>query len=272
MNEQEFKLDLPTVADMFRPPQDVRFVTVKDSLKTASTVMRMHNFSQLLVVKQTPTKSKDKCGVHYDQVVGCFSWESFAQAAIQLGSGFSLETQIEPFVDKKGSEKFVCVKYTEPVIDVALKLQNHEYVIAVDERDFVKAFVTPYDISKLYLELVKPYSELQKIELILKKIVEKISPEKKKACLLECRQDDSEEIVRRFDSNCFTFGDYKVLLEHEWNPDISLDKAYFFKCFREIIGLRNDAMHFNRALKDSEIALISGFGKILRDYIDFFVK
>lgn len=272
MNEQEFKLDLPTVADMFRPPQDVCFVTVKDSLRKASTVMRMHDFSQLLVVKQTPTKSNVKCDVHYDQVVGCFSWESFAQAAIQLGSNFSLDSSIESFVEKKGSEKFVCVKYTEPVIDVALKLQNHEYVIAVDEGDFVKAFVTPYDISKLYFELVKPYSELQKIEFLLKKIVEKIPLEMKKAYLQGCQNDDAEEIMKRCDSNCFTLGDYKVLLEQEWNPDITIDKTYFFKCFRDVIGLRNDAMHFNRALNETETALISGFGKILRDYIDFFVK
>jgi len=266
-NEQEFKIDLPSVANMFTPPQDVCFVTKADSLKKAWTIMKVHGFSQLLVVKQKPTGD-----TMYNQVVGCFSWESFAFAAVRLGKDFSLEHPIEPFVEKIGSGKFVRVEYTEPVIDVAKKLQDHEYVIATDADGRVKAFITPYDVSKMYFDLVKPYSELQKIELCLKSMVQKIPSDKIDAYVRKNCKENGGEVK---DSSRLVYGDYKSLFESEWLQDWPFDKKVFLEQLNEVQKIRNKVMHFEfktKTLEEDEIMLVSRFGNMLQDYILPFPK
>ena len=198
MIDRDLDIHLPTVKDIFTPPQEVCFVTKSASLKKAWTIMRSYGFSQLLVVNQKPSTDDLK----YSQVIGCFSWESFAVVSIRDGQNYSVDDSIEPFIERKESGKFVCVRYDEPVIDVAMKLQDHEYVIAKDDNDVVRAFVTPYDVSKLYLDLVKPYSELQKVEIFLRKMINRIPQEK----IVECHH------LKPLSDDCDTYNSVNELI------------------------------------------------------------
>ena len=263
MIEHDLDIHLPTVEDMFTPPQQVCFVTKNASLKKAWTIMRCYGFSQLLVVNQKPSTDELK----YSQVIGCFSWESFAVVAMRDGGGYFVENSIEPFVERKESGKFVCVRYDEPVIDVAKKLQDHEYVIAKDDKDVVRAFVTPYDISRLYLDLVKPYSDLQKVEIYLRKITSRIPQEK----IVECLQNHYKENFKsEFDPGRLEYSDYIILLKKNWIQGLPFDKDFFLESLDQIRQLRNDVMHFNKALSADEVSFISNFGRLLQESVDFF--
>lgn len=260
MIDRDLDIHLPTVKDIFTPPQEVCFVTKSASLKKAWTIMRSYGFSQLLVVNQKPSTDDLK----YSQVIGCFSWESFAVVSIRDGQNYSVDDSIEPFIERKESGKFVCVKYDEPVIDVAMKLQDHEYVIAKDDNDVVRAFVTPYDVSKLYLDLVKPYSELQKVEIFLRKMINRIPQEK----IVECLQNHYKtDFKNGINSDRLEYSDYIILLKKNWIQDLPLDKDCFLESLDRIRQLRNDVMHFNKTLSEEEVSFLSNFGGMLQECV-----
>ena len=244
-----------TISDIFDPPQETECVLGEDSLKTAMTSMTTYMYSQLLVVRK-----KVNGKIKKSQLLGCISWNSIGTTL--LNQDVDLDTHVKNFLEPVDDpSKFLLVRTDENISDVAKKLMEQEYVIAYDENEDIQGFITAYNIAKLYLDMVMPYTEIQKIEVALREILSsRLSFEDIKEASKTSEHD------REFDSvEKMMFSEYITVFRKRWDAlNLRFDKNVFVNSLETIREIRNRIMHFNMGkMTPNEQKVLTGFGNMV---------
>lgn len=241
------------ISDIFDPPQENESILGDKPLLAAISRMTSRKFSQLLVVKQ-----KINGQIKKSQVLGCVSWNSIGKAINE--QGVDLNSPVKNYLELvNSSSKFLFVKSDETITDVAKKLMEQEYVVAYDSNDTILGFITAYDIAKLYLDMVMPYTDIQKIEMALRKILSKrLSIDEIKAASKTEGHDREFDDVKKME-----FSEYITVVRKKWDAlGIRDDKDEFLSSLEEIRRIRNKIMHFNaEKISSGEQKLLNGFGE-----------
>ena len=243
-----------TVSDIFNPPQKSECVLAKDTLRKAMSTMTTHGYSQLIVVKKLVNDSIMK-----SYVSGCVSWDSIGRTLLE--KDVNLDALVENFIEPiDDSSKFLLVKTDEKITDVAKKLMDREYVVAYDGNEIIQGFITAYDIAKLYLDMVMPYTDVQKIEVSLREILKRLPIEEVREA---SKTDGHNRPFNKIEE--MEFSEYETVFSNRWDAlGLRDDKKEFLATLRTVREIRNKIMHFNaEKIPPKELELLAAFGKKL---------
>ncbi|MHC5615716.1 MAG: CBS domain-containing protein [Nostoc sp.] len=192
-------------------------------LLEATTLMMMHDFSQLPVIQ----RERD--------VKGVISWES-------IGRRRSLERPCEKVRD--------CMETTVPEVSAESSLFSaidlivkHGYVLIRQHDRRISGIVTTSDLSLQFRQLAEPFLLVGEIENYVRRLIDgKFTNEH----LASVRDPNDDRLINSVAD--LSFGEYLRLLEkpdHWDNLNLSIDRATFTKRLDLIRELRNDVMHFD---------------------------
>ena len=204
---------LPTA---HRPPISVR---PNDALDKATTIMLIHDFSQLPVM------------VNQREVKGVVSWRS-------IGTAFALGRLGDEV--RHGMEDHREIAVDAPFFDAIKDIWEHGYVLVRDLDRTISGIVTASDFARQFAQLAQPFLVIGEIELHLRNLVSKFTL----AEMTEASEYPNRPIEGSWDLN---FGAYCRLLE---NPDrwgklgLRVDRATFMRNLDQVRELRNEVMHF----------------------------
>ena len=210
-------------------------------LFAATTIMQLHDFSQLPVMSSEHTVS------------GIVSWNSIG-ARLAIGRECTyVRDCMDPHVE---------VSVTTPLFEAIATIAEHGYVLIRGQDHRITGIVTATDLSLQFMQLAGPFLFVGEIEGHLRHLIHG------KFTLEQLREASvSEESVKIEGSGDLTLGGYCRLLENKENWDslnLNVDRVEFVKHLDEVRRIRNDVMHFNPdGLSEEET-------KKLRDIARFF--
>ena len=210
-------------------------------LIAATTIMQLHDYSQLPVMSSEHTVS------------GIVGWNSIG-TRLAMGRECSyVRDCMDPHVE---------VPVTTPLFEAIGTIAEHGYVLVRGENHQITGIVTATDLSLQFMQLAGPFLFVGEIEGHLRHLIHgKFTLEQLKEASV------SEEGVEIEGSGDLTLGGYCRLLENKENWDnlgLNVDRVEFVKHLDEVRRIRNDVMHFNPdGLSDDE-------AKKLRDIARFF--
>ena len=195
-------------------------VTRDDLLATATTIMRIHDYSQL------PVMQGDR------EVKGIISWKSIGAAHAQGAS---------PDHVRDCMDDAEVVDGEMPLADAAEVIYKHDYVLVRGEQKQITGILTAVDLAREFKERTYPFLLIGEIEHHIRNLIlGRFAPEE----FVEAAGGD--ERVRGPDQ--LTLGGYLRLLgsEEKWaNLGISIDRSVFLKQLEQVREIRNDVMHFS---------------------------
>src|SRR5690606_16536858 len=193
-------------------------------LSDAITLMMMHNFSQL------PVMSNPK------SVAGLITWETIG---IGITNG-NISKDVKDFL----KTKVVILELDTPLLE-AIKTVIKEEIVLVQRKDkSLSGIVTITDISSQFFTLTEPFLLLEKIENLIRLLLDdKFLVEDIKSL---CEKEEDSELIEFIDD--LTFGQYIRLIEKEENwqkLNLKIERVPFIKQLNRIREIRNDIMHFD---------------------------
>ena len=159
-----------------------------------------------------------------------------------LEKDVDLDALVEDFIEPiEDSSKFLIVETSEMVTDVAKKLMDREYVVAYDKKDTIYGFITAYDIAKLYLDMVMPYIDVQKIEVSLREILKHLPLDEIREASKTSGHDRPFDKIEEME-----FSEYETVFRRKWDAlGLRDDMEDFLATLRTVRQIRNKIMHFN---------------------------
>nr|WP_166640612.1 hypothetical protein [Amycolatopsis sp. SID8362] len=223
------------------PLDGVASVGPNSELAEAITKMLLNDYSQLAVLSG-PRNPR-----------GAITWRSIAQALHQNPSA----TVADAIVAAE------TVAYDRDLFEVLPALQQHEFVLVLNESKEVKGIVTTADVAHRYGEMATPYFLLGELDQTLRWILSR--------CLdLAAVQPHCSRPIKSFDD--LAFGDYQRILENKeiWQKlGWPLDRQTFTSRLEKIRLIRNKVMHFHPdPVSEDAIKKLSNFAKLLHQYRD----
>lgn len=201
-------------------------------LNEATTIMQLHNYSQLPVISGS---MRDLCGY--------ISWETIGAAITNGIKSDLVKDYINPLVKTLSLET--------PILKAIYTVHKHEFVVVINKSREVCGIVTTTDISSQFLAITEPFLLLEQIENHIRLLLTD------KYLLEDLHAAIGEEVdglkINSIDD--LTFGQYLRLIEDntKWDKlDINCDKKLFIKSLHEVREIRNDIMHFEPAGITSE--------------------
>ena len=215
--------------------EDQKMVSVlaDDRLKTAVTLMAGELFSQLPVLRRHLNVVRE------NDIVGVVTWEKIGRSLLR--PDFDLETGRVKDHMASVRDVYFCSE-DDAIKDVAERMTSdkYEYAVILTSEKVVKRLVTHYDLTKLYLNLVKPYSVIESIEGALRQILVGLSVDE----LREGARDDLRR-ARIHKVEDLEFSEYRTLLSKFWyRLDLRLDQGVLFEKLERVNEIRNSVMHF----------------------------
>ena len=221
-----------------------RPISVKptDPINVATTIMQMHDFSQLPVMQSDFT------------VDGIVSWKTIGMRTALGKEIREVRHCMDPPVEVNSDAR---------LFDAIGDIREHGYVLVRDVRNRITGIVTTSDLADQFVQLARPFLLIGEIEGHLRNMLHR------KFTLEELRGngasgDDGRPINGTAD---LTFGGYCHVLQ---NPDywervgLNIDRGEFIKHLEIVREIRNSIMHFNTdGIADSDITT-------LRDVARFF--
>lgn len=208
-------------------PSANRFpLTVKkeNTLQEATTLMLMHDYSQLPVMNGKRN------------VDGLITWETIGNKLIHGDKNDQVSDYLKKGVD--------IIPNTTTLFDAVKIIIQKEVVLVKNENNEICGLVTATDISEQFVTISEPFLILEQIENHIRKLLDgKFSVDKLKAISVE--EDSSREVESISD---LTFGEYIRLMENPENweeMNLNIDRATLVKRLEEIRRIRNDVMHFH---------------------------
>lgn len=199
-------------------------VTRDAELVEATTLMMLHNYSQLPVISNPKT------------IVGFISWGT-------IGSKLSNGVQSDKISDYY-SKDIAVIDYEKPLLEAIKIIIDKEFAVIQKSDKTISGIVTIADISEQFVTISEPFLLLEQIENHIRKVLDG------KFLLDElidfCKIGDQERKLEHIDD--LTFGDYIRIIEksEHWEKlNLSLDRSHFIKQLEKIRNIRNDIMHFN---------------------------
>jgi CBS domain-containing protein len=193
-------------------------------LSDAITLMMMHNYSQLPVMSNPRS------------VAGFITWETIG---IGITNG-NISNDVKDFL-----------KYNVPLLDFetslldAIKTVIQEEVVLVLKKDkTISGIVTITDISSQFFTLTEPFLLLERIENLIRILLDdKFLVEEIQALTEDETSNSNIEFI-----DDLTFGQYIRLIENEesWRKlNLKVERIPFIKQLNKIREIRNDIMHFD---------------------------
>ena len=202
-------------------------VSRDDPISTATTLMMLHDFSQLPVMQ----------GEH--AVNGIISWKT-------IGARMSLDRPCQWVRDCIEPAKKV--SQTTPLFDVISTIAESGYVLVQESETNTKiiGIVTAADVSNQFAQLAGPFLLSGQIEGHLRNLVHgKVSvPEMQQECSVS-QASNGKSITGAAD---LTLGDYHRLLSkrERWDKlKLNVDRIEFLKHLESVRKIRNSVMHFS---------------------------
>lgn len=228
-------------------------VKMDDLITEALSTMIMHNFSQMPVVD------------NQDVLMGVITLRSIAEAYLQVGA--------QPTVKSFLAKDCVAISNDAPMLSAYEDIQNHEFVIVVDNKNHPIGIVTISDISAQFVSWTRPYLLTEEIESQIRLLCHKKYPldEVKRICgddklkkivsLLNLKEDSDAELIEKIDKilnagkkqinslDDLTFGQYVALLGNKENWETLKLGGWSRKIVNEqllkVNSIRNEVMHFS---------------------------
>ena len=202
-------------------------VKPNDQLCKATTVMLLHDYSQL------PVMQSDR------DLRGIISWES-------IGARLSLGQECRDVKDCMLPAQEV--PSTTPLFDAIGTIVEFGYVLVRGSDNKITGIVTASDLSEQFVSMAGPFLFIGQIEGYLRQLIHrKFTVEE-----LKCASNDGDRIEGAAD---LTLGDYCRLLEKpdNWQKlKLEIDRPVFIKHLHEVREIRNDVMHFNVDLEEND--------------------
>lgn len=207
-------------------------VSFNDKLSKATTIMQMHNYSQLPVLKGS------------SEIYGYISWKSIGTAQV---NGVDSD-MVKDYVDRNITK----LELDCPLMNAIEYVCKNDFAVVVDQTKKPCGIITTADITSQFISNTSPFVYIEQIESQLRLLM-------KGAFLLEeiqkvCTEDKRAATITSIDD--LTFGEYIRLIENEeqWKHlDLcSVDRTMFIKRMDEVREIRNDVMHFEPAGITSE--------------------
>ena len=197
-------------------------VTPNTKLTEATTLMLIHDFSQLPILSGREVK-------------GMLSWKS-------IGRALALGIKCETVNDCK--EEAVIMNYDEPLFKAVDTILEKEVVLVKTRDNSIGGIVTATDIGVQFIGLAEPFLIIEQIENHLRKLLDgKFTNEELKKHVNP--GDIDREIKSLADLN---FGEYINILENPTCFDklkLQIDRSTTTKQLHEVRRIRNDVMHFD---------------------------
>ena len=219
-------------------------VKPEDSLRKATTIMQMHDYSRLPVM------------IGERDVKGIISWQSIG-TRLSLGQKCECVRQcMEPAREIPASTSLF-----NAIEDIA----KHEYVLVRGSDNTITGIVTSGDISNQFMQLTEPFLLIGEIEEHLRRLAHK------KFTLQEMQEalPESEREINALAD--LTFGGYCQLLgkEERWEQlNLNIDRKEFVKYLNSVRKIRNDVMHFDTdGLVDGDINTLKDFARFLASLV-----
>ena len=207
------------------------FVNPSDNIRVATTLMQLHDYSQLPVVTSRHS------------LKGIISWKSIG-ARLSHGNGCEL---VEDCMETANE-----IPITTPMFDAINTIVEHGYVLVRDDRNAITGIITASDLSSQFKTMTGPFILIGEIEEHLRRLIHrKFTLEK-----LKNSASDDPGLADITGAADLTFGNYCRLLQNpdNWrNLNLNIDRAAFTKRLDRVRYIRNDVMHFNpEGLDDSD--------------------
>jgi predicted transcriptional regulator len=250
LDSSEMARELDLASELFHRinriiPPDQRVLTIPPNcrVRDAVALMREHGYSQLPVVEN-------------DQVLGVFSFRSFAQQAAG--------TTLEEWTRQKCSpgdlpvdeflEEFEFARVTEEM-SRAFDAMDRDNGILIGTPDRLIGILAPMDFLRYLYKVASPFVMVSEIELALRALIWlALSPEKLVSAARRCLSSayGSEEKVPTLLEE-MTFDNYQTLVSHgenwtEFEPVFGGTRTRTSGKLKEIGGIRNNLFHFKREI------------------------
>ena len=237
----------PTVCVGILPAAHNPPVSVKrdDPLAKATTIMQMHDYSQLPVM---PTER---------DVKGVVTWSSIGAAHAQGKNPSKVrECMVQAEV----------IDIQKPLADAVDVIHKQDFVLIRDKERKVTGIVTAVDLAHEFKQLTYPFLLIGEIEHHLRNLIRsKYSVEEL------ARASGGDKKIRGPDD--LTFGGYCRLLQPKsgWKKlGVDVDRSVFIARLESLRQIRNDIMHFSpEPYDDSDIRQLEcmvRFCRILTSY------
>lgn len=224
-------------------------VTRDAELVEATTLMMLHNYSQLPVLSNPKT------------IVGFISWGT-------IGSKLSNGVRSDKISDYY-SKDIAIIDYEKPLLEAIRIIIDKEFAVVQKSDKTISGIVTIADISEQFLTLTEPFLLLEQIENHIRQILDgKFLLDE----LIEfCKIGDQERELEHIDD--LTFGDYIRIIEkpEHWEKlNLSLDRSHFIKQLEKVRNIRNDIMHFNpEGITESQRVDLNKMAGLLMTIIEY---
>ncbi|MBS1525005.1 MAG: CBS domain-containing protein [Bacteroidetes bacterium] len=193
------------------------------SIATATTLMNMHNYSQLPILNN----SRD--------VDGIISWKS-------IGRALALGKDCKKVTDCK--EDVVILEHDELLFNAVKVILENEVVLVRQKDRTISGIVTATDISEQFISMAEPFLIIEQIENHIRKMFDKkFSPED---LTFSFSQDEKPKEIRSLAD--LAFGQYVKLVEDPKKFEkikINVDRVMLANQLEEVRKIRNEVMHFS---------------------------
>lgn len=219
-----------------------------EKLNVATTIMQLHNYSQLPVISNS---MRDLCGY--------ISWETIGTAITNGVKSDLVKDYINPIVKT--------LSLDTPILKAIHSVYKHDFVVVVDKSKEIKGIVTTTDISSQFLTITEPFLLLEQIENHIRLLLaDKFLLEEIHNVIV--KEVDGLKINSIDDLN---FGQYLRLIEDptNWNRlEVNCNKTMFIKYLHDVREVRNDIMHFEPAgITDEQYCLLRNVSDYLNKII-----
>ena len=221
-----------------------------DALAVATTLMQLHDFSQLPVMNS----ERDLAGV--------VSWRS-------VGARLALQRDCRHVRDCM--ESAVEIRKDTPLFQAISIVAQNGYVLVRDPalRNVISGIVTATDLSDQLVKLAGPFLLTGEIEGHLRNLIHrKFTLDELKA--LSPTVGDGREIRGSAD---LTLGEYVRLLQNpeSWaRLELNIDRKQFIDHLDAVRQIRNSIMHFNPdGLDDEETKMLRDVAKFFENLVAF---
>lgn len=216
-------------------------VTPSDDLQRATTLMILHDYSQLAVLEGERA------------LKGAVTWESIGRGRLlgQRERVGQLIVVTEP------------VAYDTDLLHLVPRIVDAGFVFVRGSDQRITGIVTTADLSQEFVDLARPFFLLGEIERRCRRLVDGVFPPGELAGA--CDPEDSRAVESAAD---LTLGELESLMQRKENwarLDLSVDRSEFMSAISRTREIRNEVMHFSPDPTEPEEAEhLRGFLRLLR--------
>jgi CBS domain-containing protein len=216
---------IPPVGALIRANAVLVSVAREAPVEEATTLMLLHDFSQLPVMPAPKSRTKH----------GMVSWRSIGQARVLRESCTKVADCMEP------AESLLVDESIYKAIDI---IRSRDAVLVRNTQREIIGILTAADITDQFRFLSEPFLLLAEIEGRVRRLIERGIPAKD----LATWKDPADESRVVTEVSKLTFGEAVRGLERpdNWSRmKLNLDRRPFLARLREVGRIRNEVMHFH---------------------------